>query len=84
MNAITPKEKVHLLLGNIRSVRQLKNYTQEYLAVKIGISPKTYRKLEHGAITLTLPYFLQIAEILDLEPMQLIEGHGIDSISLFH
>jgi transcriptional regulator with XRE-family HTH domain len=82
MRTTTPKEKVRLLLGNIRSARQVRNYTQDYVAAKIGISDKKYSRVEHGVISIPLSDLLQIAGILDLELIQLIKGEGIDAVWL--
>lgn len=80
MNATTPKEKVRQMLDNIRSIRQVRHYTQTYVAAKIGISQNTYSKLELGTTTLPMEYLMQIAAVLGLEPLQLIDGVGVDSV----
>ncbi|MEO3405468.1 helix-turn-helix transcriptional regulator [Mucilaginibacter sp. CAU 1740] len=82
MNHIVIREKISLVLHNIRSVRHFRNFTQEYLAVQMGISPKTYSKIENGVITLTVEYLLQIAEILNIELSQLIGNESISAVSV--
>lgn len=47
--------------ANIRKTREFRNYTQEYLAAKLGISQNAYSKIELGYTKITLerlfPYF---------------------------
>ncbi len=62
-----PEAKAKLVVKNIRRVRALRNYTQEYVAGKIGISQNAYSKLELGSHKLSLERFFQIADVLDIE-----------------
>ncbi len=51
--------------SNIKKHRELKNYTQEYMADRLNISQNTYSKLENGGIKLTVDRLKQISEILE-------------------
>ena len=48
----------------IRAIRLLKNYSQEYLAIEIGIDTSSYCRIEKGATTLSIQRLEKIAQIL--------------------
>jgi transcriptional regulator with XRE-family HTH domain len=55
-------------IGNkIRKIRELKNYTQKYMADQLGISQKAYSNIENDETDLSISRLSQIALILDLE-----------------
>jgi transcriptional regulator with XRE-family HTH domain len=64
--------RVAVVLKNIQAVRRQKGYSQEYVALKMGISQKTYSKIENGIIVLTVRYILLIAAILEVDIVTLI------------
>ena len=64
--------KPKVVAGNIRKIREYRNYTQDYLAAKLSISQNAYSKIELGYSKITLDRLFQIALILDIEVMQLI------------
>lgn len=50
----------------IRLNRQIKGYSQEYMAFMLNISQNAYSKLERGETELTIPRLYEIVEILDI------------------
>ncbi len=56
----------------IRKVRDLRGFSQDYVAQKLGISQRTYGKLETGETKLDVPRIEKIADILEIEPFSLI------------
>ena len=64
--------KTKAVAGNIRKIREFRNYTQDYLAAKLGISQNAYSKIELGYSKITIDRLFQIAVILEVEVMQLI------------
>lgn len=56
----------------IRKVRELKGYTQEYMASQLDISQRAYSKLEREETKLDWSRITNIADILELEPKDLI------------
>ncbi|WP_079243031.1 MULTISPECIES: helix-turn-helix domain-containing protein [Chryseobacterium] len=57
------------MIGNkIKNIRELKNFTQEYMAEKLDISQAAYSKLEKGDIKVSSDKLSQIAKILDVNP----------------
>lgn len=55
-----------LLGGRIKALRNAKNFTQEQIADRIGISRQKYARIESGANNITLEVLSQIAKILDV------------------
>ncbi len=60
----------------IRSFREAKGYTQEYMAEMLDICQSTYANLESGKSSLTIDRLLEIAEILELDFHLLLEING--------
>ncbi|MFD1602839.1 helix-turn-helix transcriptional regulator [Flavobacterium artemisiae] len=58
----------HSVKKNIRSIRELKNYTQEYMADELGISQAGYSKIEKGKTDLSFKKLTQIASIFEISP----------------
>lgn len=50
----------------LRLSRSQKNYTQEYVAFKLGISQSQYNKIEKGDVQLTVERLVLIASVLEL------------------
>lgn len=66
----------------IKKYREMKNYTQEYMADKLNISQNTYSKIESGGIKLTVDRLKQIADILETPLEEII--HGENQVYNFH
>lgn len=60
----------------IRTLREVKGYSQEYMADKMEISQRTYSKLENGQMKMDLNRFQQIANILDVDAVNLLNEPG--------
>lgn len=66
--------KIKTVAVNIRKIREFRNYTQEYLAVKLDISQNAYSKIELGYTKITLERLYQIAQILDVDLIELVKA----------
>jgi transcriptional regulator with XRE-family HTH domain len=62
-----------LLRENIRKIRELRNYTQEYMADQLGLSVSGYGKIERSDSDINLSRITQIAEILNVSRTSLLE-----------
>lgn len=51
---------------NIRNIRELKNYTQKYMAQSLGITQAGYCKIEKGKTELSYLKLKKIADILEV------------------
>lgn len=74
--------KVRAVAINIRKIRESKDYTQDYLAVKLAISQNAYSKIELGYTKITVERLFQIAQILEVDPIYLINADGSQVPSL--
>ena len=60
----------------IKNLRELRNFTQDYMAKELGLSTRAYSKIESGETQLTINRLNEIATILNADPMKLL---GFDS-----
>jgi transcriptional regulator with XRE-family HTH domain len=65
----------------IKQLRELKNYTQEYMAQQLGLSTRAYSKIETGETQLTINRLNEISSILGIDP---IEALGFDHQNVFN
>jgi len=56
----------------IKKLRELRDYTQDYMADQLGISQPTYARIERNDTDVTLSKLEQIAEILEIKLEDLI------------
>ncbi|MBK9633709.1 MAG: helix-turn-helix transcriptional regulator [Bacteroidetes bacterium] len=55
-------------IGNkIKKIRELKNYTQEYMANELSMSISNYSKIERDEISVTLDRLNEIAIVLKMK-----------------
>jgi transcriptional regulator with XRE-family HTH domain len=78
----TTEAKIRSVASNVRKVREFREYTQEYMAMKLGISQNAYSKIELAYTRITLERLLQIAQILEVELVDLISGESEDLIQI--
>lgn len=58
--------------NKIKSIRELKNYTQEYMADQLGVTQAGYSKIEKGKTILSYVKLVEIARILDVSVEDII------------
>ncbi|KRD09016.1 XRE family transcriptional regulator [Flavobacterium sp. Root901] len=58
--------------NKIRSIRELKNYTQEYMADQLGVTQAGYSKIEKGKTILSYVKLVEIARILEVSVEDII------------
>jgi transcriptional regulator with XRE-family HTH domain len=56
----------------IRKFREFRNYSQDYVARKMGISQNAYSKIENNITQLTVNHVKGISQILDVPIMDLL------------
>jgi transcriptional regulator with XRE-family HTH domain len=66
---------------NIKQLRELKNFTQEYMAQQLGLTTRAYSKIETGETQLTINRLNEISKILSVDP---IEALGFDHQNIFN
>jgi transcriptional regulator with XRE-family HTH domain len=70
--------KAQKVATNIRKIREHRNYTQEYLAAKLRISQNAYSKIELGYTKITVERLFSIADILEVDAVNIISGEDTD------
>ncbi len=66
--------------SRIKNLRELRNYTQDYMADKLNISQNTYSRLETGQVKLTIERVKEIAEILEVPFWELVNEQPVFNI----
>ncbi len=74
--------KIKTVAVNIRKIREYRNYTQEYLAMKLDISQNAYSKIELGYTKITLERLYQIAHILEVDILEMIKAEDAEVVQL--
>lgn len=68
----------------LRKYREIRNYSQDYVARKMGISQNAYSKIENNITQLTVNHLKQISQILEVSVLDLLrddfEIHGPNKI----
>lgn len=65
----------------IRKIREIRGYKQEYLADQLGMSAKSYGKIESGETSLSIARLQQIAKVLEVDPLDVL---SFDEKQMFH
>lgn len=65
----------------LKQLRELKNYTQDYMATELGLSTRAYSKIEAGETQLTINRLNEISRVLGIEPMEIL---GFDHKNIFN
>jgi transcriptional regulator with XRE-family HTH domain len=58
---------------NIRKIREIKGYSQEYMANELEMSTKSYSRIECGETSLSVTRLKQIAEIFGVSIAAILE-----------
>jgi transcriptional regulator with XRE-family HTH domain len=64
--------KIKAVAAAIRNRREMRNYTQEYLAYRLNISQNAYSKIELGYTKITVERLFAIADILEFDVIDFI------------
>jgi transcriptional regulator with XRE-family HTH domain len=57
---------------NIKVIRELKNFTQDYVATRLNMSVPNYSNIETGKTDVTLTRLQQIATVLQIDFRQIL------------
>jgi len=58
---------------NIRKYRELKDYSQEYMAHELNINQASYAKIENNSTKLTVDRLFAISKLLDVDVSELLD-----------
>jgi len=76
----TTKFTMNDIARNIKQIRELKSFTQEYMAQELGISQPAYAKIEKGLTILKIDRLQQIADIFEVDISALLNMTNIFNI----
>ena len=74
--------KIKAVAAAIRKKREMRNYTQEYLAYKLNISQNAYSKIELGYTKITLERLFDIADILEFNVVDFINADRAELVNV--
>ncbi|PQJ31068.1 hypothetical protein BST92_03625 [Nonlabens arenilitoris] len=57
---------------HLKDLRLKNNYTQEHLAINLGISQKSYSNIENGTKKITLDLVYEIAKFYEMDSIELL------------
>ena len=63
--------------NNIKVIRELKNYTQDYMANKLNTSQGNYSQIENGTVTPNIDRLQSIADILEVDLSTLLSTTNV-------
>ena len=64
----------------LRKIRELKGYSQEYIASALEISQRNYSRIEKNEVDINLGKLFKISKILEVTPQQIM---GFDEQFIF-
>ncbi len=79
-NLVAIRKKVMDIGQNLRKIRELKGFTQEYIAKALEISQRNYSRIEQNEVELTFSKLDKISKILEVTPQQIL---GFDEKIIF-
>ncbi|WP_063963356.1 helix-turn-helix transcriptional regulator [Ensifer sp. Root31] len=62
----------------LRTIRQMRGLSQEKVAASLGITFQQIQKYERGANRLSVPTLIQICEVLNAHPMEIIGDFSME------
>lgn len=65
------------IISRIRTLREMKGFSQEYMAEKMNISQKTYSRLESGKTKLDCERLKKISTLLETSPNYILENSNL-------
>ncbi len=71
------------IASKIRRFRLEKGFSQDYMSIQLGISQKTYRRIENGESKIDIKRLQEISKILDVDPMELIDTEDMPVFNSF-
>ena len=58
--------------SKIRTIRQLRGYSQEYMAMKLDLSQSAYGKIERGESDVTLTRVEEISRVFEMSVVDIL------------
>jgi transcriptional regulator with XRE-family HTH domain len=64
------KEKI---ISNIKTIRESKNLTEDFIAQQMGISQSTYNRKENGLTDFSLTELIKLGDVLEVPLVKIID-----------
>lgn len=61
------------IIHNIKTIRESKNLTADYIAQQMGISQSTYSRKEAGESDFSLPELIRLGDVLEVPLVKIID-----------
>lgn len=75
------EKKLKGIGSKIRKIREIRNYSQDYIAQKLNISTKAYSKIENEDTKLSVDRLYELAKILEVKAEDLL---NFDEKTIFY
>ena len=59
--------------SKIKKLREMRNFTQQHMAKKLGLTQSSYSKIESGETKIDIPKLQKLAEVLSVEVSELLD-----------
>lgn|SRR5690606_8340911 len=69
---------MHQILKNIRVLRKIKGYSQDYIAKKMNITQSSYARFENQGVKIDFNIIQAVADVLETDICTLINFHQKD------
>jgi transcriptional regulator with XRE-family HTH domain len=56
----------------IRKIREMKDFSQEYMAKKLDMSQNNYSRIEMGKVKVDIDRLQEISKLLEVDPIDII------------
>lgn len=80
MNSVLSTFKIMELKEKLRYLRQMRGYTQEYVAEKLGIDAVNYGRLERGEAKLTVERLVDLLNIFEISVQDFFIGKDFETL----
>ncbi len=72
---------MHQVLKNIRILRKIKGYSQDYIAKKMNITQSSYARFENQGVKIDFNIIEKVSEVLEMDICYVINYHNADKKS---
>ncbi|MCC6818999.1 MAG: helix-turn-helix transcriptional regulator [Bacteroidia bacterium] len=70
------EKQLKLICGRIRNLREIKGFSQEYMAHKLNMSVSAYSRIERSEVYLTIEKLLQIRDLFGVDLKTILDGEN--------
>lgn len=67
--------------SKVRQIRELKGFSQDYIANELGISQRAYSKIERDEVKMDWEKITEISKIFEVDPLDIVQ---FDDNLVFH